>query len=93
MLRLETNLNQTALLSFCLGAAAAAAAAAACLHCWQRHSSWKVAWCTLVGAQRQHVGPVVDGVEGAIGNTPLIRIKSLSEATGCEVTPPLSPTV
>ncbi|KAI8463680.1 MAG: cysteine synthase [Monoraphidium minutum] len=29
-------------------------------------------------------GPV-DGVLGAIGNTPLIRIRSLSEATGCEV--------
>jgi len=28
---------------------------------------------------------VVDGVLGAIGNTPLIRIRSLSEATGCEV--------
>lgn len=26
-----------------------------------------------------------DGVLGAIGNTPLIRIKSLSDATGCEV--------
>uniref|UniRef100_A0A0C9S3B9 cysteine synthase n=1 Tax=Wollemia nobilis TaxID=56998 RepID=A0A0C9S3B9_9CONI len=29
--------------------------------------------------------PVVDGVVGAIGNTALIRIKSLSEATGCEI--------
>lgn len=28
---------------------------------------------------------IVDGIEGTIGNTPLIRIKSLSEATGCEV--------
>jgi hypothetical protein len=28
---------------------------------------------------------VKDGVLGAIGNTPLIRIKSLSDATGCEV--------
>ncbi|KAF9432128.1 hypothetical protein BGZ76_011230, partial [Entomortierella beljakovae] len=26
-----------------------------------------------------------DGVAGLIGNTPLIRIKSLSEATGCEI--------
>lgn len=26
-----------------------------------------------------------DGVESAIGHTPLIRIKSLSEATGCEI--------
>lgn len=28
---------------------------------------------------------VADGVIGVIGNTPLIRIKSLSEATGCEI--------
>ena len=28
---------------------------------------------------------IVDGIEGCIGNTPLLRIKSLSEATGCEV--------
>ncbi len=25
------------------------------------------------------------GIEGCIGNTPLIKIKSLSEATGCEI--------
>ena len=28
---------------------------------------------------------IVDGIEGTIGNTPLIRIKSLSKATGCEI--------
>lgn len=28
---------------------------------------------------------VKDGIGGAIGNTPLIRIKSLSDATGCEI--------
>ena len=28
---------------------------------------------------------VVEGIEGCIGNTPLFRIKSLSEATGCEI--------
>lgn len=28
---------------------------------------------------------IVDGIEGCIGNTPLVRIKSLSEATGCEI--------
>lgn len=27
----------------------------------------------------------VDGIEGTIGNTPLLRIKSLSDATGCEI--------
>ena len=28
---------------------------------------------------------IVDGIEGCIGNTPLIRLKGLSEATGCEI--------
>jgi cysteine synthase len=28
---------------------------------------------------------IKEGVEGCIGNTPLIKIKSLSEATGCEI--------
>lgn len=28
---------------------------------------------------------IVDGIEGCIGNTPLLRIKSLSEATGCDI--------
>lgn len=28
---------------------------------------------------------IQEGIEGCIGNTPLIRIKSLSEATGCEI--------
>lgn len=28
---------------------------------------------------------IVDGIEGCIGNTPLIKIKSLSEYTGCEI--------
>ena len=27
----------------------------------------------------------VDGFVGAIGNTPLIRLKTLSEETGCEI--------
>ncbi|PVI08190.1 PALP-domain-containing protein [Periconia macrospinosa] len=30
-------------------------------------------------------GNIREGVEGCIGNTPLIKIKSLSEATGCEI--------
>lgn len=29
--------------------------------------------------------PIVEGIEGCIGNTHLVRIKSLSEATGCEI--------
>ncbi|XP_042519377.1 cysteine synthase 2 [Macadamia integrifolia] len=32
-----------------------------------------------------HLSNIRDGLIGAIGNTPLIRIKSLSEATGCEI--------
>ncbi|KAJ5626119.1 Tryptophan synthase beta subunit-like PLP-dependent enzymes superfamily [Penicillium lagena] len=28
---------------------------------------------------------IVEGIEGCIGNTPLFRIKSLSEETGCEI--------
>ena len=30
-------------------------------------------------------GTIVQGIEGCIGNTPLIKIKSLSEATGCTI--------
>lgn len=28
---------------------------------------------------------ILEGIEGAIGRTPLIRIKSLSDKTGCEI--------
>ncbi|CAG8605235.1 8488_t:CDS:2 [Ambispora gerdemannii] len=31
------------------------------------------------------VNKIVNGVEGIIGNTPMIKIRSLSEATGCEI--------
>ncbi|PGH16384.1 hypothetical protein AJ80_05234 [Polytolypa hystricis UAMH7299] len=37
------------------------------------------------GFQKHPPPPIVDGIEGCIGNTPLFRIKSLSEATGCEI--------
>jgi len=30
-------------------------------------------------------GSIKEGIEGCIGGTPLIRIKSLSEYTGCEI--------
>lgn len=30
-------------------------------------------------------GQIVNGVDGLIGNTPLMRINSLSELTGCEI--------
>ena len=36
------------------------------------------------GARGARGGPV-NGAEGLIGNTPLVRIRSLSELTGCEV--------
>lgn len=39
----------------------------------------------LIESVRRGPPAVVDGVEGCIGNTPLLRIKSLSDATGCEI--------
>jgi cysteine synthase A len=30
-------------------------------------------------------GTIKEGIEGCIGNTPLIKIKSLSEYTGCDI--------
>lgn len=36
-------------------------------------------------AQMKSLPPVRNGVEGLIGNTPMIKIKSLSDATGCTV--------
>lgn len=30
-------------------------------------------------------GSIKEGIEGCIGNTPLIKIKSLSEYTGCDI--------
>lgn len=30
-------------------------------------------------------GEIREGIEGCIGNTPLLKIRSLSQATGCEV--------
>lgn len=52
------------------------------------NSWWRSLWASLLqgrGSQK-HVAPaVVHGVAGAIGNTPLIRIASLSDATGCEI--------
>lgn len=39
----------------------------------------------LLNSVRSGPPAIVDGVEGCIGNTPLFRIKSLSDATGCEI--------
>lgn len=38
---------------------------------------------SMIGLSRAE--DIVDGIEGTIGNTPLIRIRSLSEATGCTI--------
>lgn len=39
----------------------------------------------LLNSVRSGPPAIVDGVEGCIGNTPLLRIKSLSDETGCEI--------
>lgn len=50
----------------------------------------------LIDSEKSHTGApssvsavreyeIKEGIEGAIGNTPLIKIKSLSDATGCEI--------
>lgn len=39
----------------------------------------------IVNSSRRETAPIREGIEGCIGNTPLIKIKSLSEATGCEI--------
>ncbi|KAJ4345683.1 Cysteine synthase 2 [Didymosphaeria variabile] len=36
-------------------------------------------------ALEKGAGNIKEGIEGCIGDTPLIKIKSLSEATGCEI--------
>lgn len=54
----------------------------------QKQASFKISASTndpLNVAPSQRVSGIVDGVEGTIGNTPLIKIKSLSEETGCEI--------
>ena len=37
------------------------------------------------GMRKSQPPPIVEGIEGCIGNTPLFKIKSLSEVTGCEI--------
>lgn len=39
----------------------------------------------LLNSVRHGPPAIVEGVEGCIGNTPLFRIKSLSDETGCEI--------
>jgi len=38
-----------------------------------------------VSAQRAHAGGAVSGFVGAVGNTPLILLKRVSEETGCQI--------
>jgi cysteine synthase A len=33
----------------------------------------------------KHANQIPEGIEGCIGNTPLFKIRSLSEVTGCEI--------
>ncbi|EEP76702.1 cysteine synthase 2 [Uncinocarpus reesii 1704] len=47
----------------------------------KEHESGKISGSSLT----RQPPPIADGIEGCIGNTPLLRIKSLSEATGCEI--------
>ncbi|OJZ86407.1 hypothetical protein ASPFODRAFT_60397 [Aspergillus luchuensis CBS 106.47] len=54
---------------------------------YQASSQAKTAATTSEDALSARPGPpaIVEGIEGCIGNTPLFRIKSLSDATGCEI--------
>lgn len=40
---------------------------------------------TGAGSSLEPVLPIPEGMESCIGNTPLIKVKSLSEWTGCEI--------
>ncbi|CAK7219703.1 Cysteine synthase 2 [Sporothrix curviconia] len=44
-------------------------------------------WSLLASSSELHraVPPVADGIGGCIGDTPMVRIRSLSEITGCEI--------
>ncbi|CAK7264837.1 Cysteine synthase 2 [Sporothrix epigloea] len=44
-------------------------------------------WSLLTSSRELHnsVPPVVNGIGGCIGGTPMIRIRSLSEISGCEI--------
>jgi cysteine synthase A len=42
-------------------------------------------WRELENLLEKGAGGIKEGIEGCIGDTPLIKIKSLSEYTGCEI--------
>ncbi len=50
---------------------------------WRRGEELFTSWAVPDGRWRE----IADGIEGLIGDTPLVRIRSLSEQTGCEVSP------
>ena len=52
---------------------------------YQLWSKWRRGGLHDSFLQGARASQAVDGVEGLIGNTPLVRIRSLSEETGCEV--------
>ena len=85
--------------SLLLAAAAGAALAAACTAVWLSHVAREDGETTLrrahpsqhertlrcaASADTHAAAGCGDGVLGAVGNTPLVRIASLSDATGCE---------
>lgn len=55
------------------------------MQAYQLWSKWRRGALYESFLQGVPVSEAVDGVEGLIGNTPLVRIRSLSEQTGCEV--------
>ena len=83
--------------SLLLAAAAGAALATACTALWlvrrvREDGDTALRRARLSRTSARGAGPAGmhaaagcgDGVLGAVGNTPLVRIASLSEATGCE---------
>lgn len=70
---------QVAIAAACFGATAVTL-----YLCFQHKHSWRRLWAELTGSRQQGTH-VVGGVVGAVGNTPLICIESLSKATGCKV--------
>ena len=97
--RLATMADASSTRSLLLAAAAGAALAAACTAIWLAREAREDGETTLrrarpsqqeralrrAGSADTHAAAGCgDGVLGAVGNTPLVRIASLSEATGCE---------
>ncbi|KAF6244133.1 cysteine synthase [Scenedesmus sp. NREL 46B-D3] len=66
-------------------AAAAALVAAASYALYKVYTRQQLLPLAGTSSGRQQLPPPVESVMGAIGNTPLIRIASLSEETGCEI--------